>query len=62
MSRLASAEIVAGEFMDLDDTIARFDSVELPEVQDLAQDLISRARSIVAVGDVNESMFEKFVK
>ena len=48
--------------MDLDDTIARFDSVELPEVQDLAQDLISRARSIVAVGDVNESMFEKFVK
>ncbi len=62
MSRLASAEIVAGEFMDLDDTIARFDSVELPEVQDLAQDLISRARSIVAVGDVTESMFEKFVK
>lgn len=62
MSRLASAEIVAGEFMDLDDTIARFDSVELPEVQDLAQDLITRDRSIVVVGDVTESMFEKFVK
>ena len=62
MSRLASAEIVAGEFMDLDDTIERFDAVELAEVQDLAQDLISRARSIVAVGDVTESMFEKFVK
>lgn len=62
MSRLASAEIVTGEFIDLDDTIARFDAVELSEVQDLAQDLISRARSIVAVGDVTESMFEKFVK
>jgi predicted Zn-dependent peptidase len=62
MSRLASAEIVAGEFMDLDETIERFDAVELAEVQELAQDLISRARSIVAVGEVNESMFEKFVK
>lgn len=62
MSRLASAEIVTGEFIDLDDTIARFDAVPLPEVQELAQDLISRARSIVAVGDVTESMFDKFVK
>jgi len=62
MSRLASAEIVAGEFMDLDDTSARFDSVELSEVQELAQDLIGREQSIVAVGDVTESMFEKFVK
>ena len=62
MSRLASAEIVAGEFMDLDDTIARFDAVELSEVQELARDLIGRERSIVAVGDVSESMFEKFVK
>lgn len=62
MSRLASAEIVAGEFMDLDDTVARFDAVQLPEVQELAQDLIGRERSIVAVGDVTDSMFEKFVK
>ena len=62
MSRLASAEIVAGEFIDLDDTIARFDAVQLSEVQELAQDLIGRDRSVVAVGDVSESMFEKFVK
>ena len=62
MSRLASAEIVAGEFMDLNDTIARFDAVELSEVAELAKDLIGRQRSIVAVGDVTESMFEKFVK
>jgi predicted Zn-dependent peptidase len=61
MSRLASAEIVAGEFIDLDDTVARFDSVELSEVQQLAQDLLSKNRSIVAVGDVTETMFDKFV-
>jgi hypothetical protein len=48
--------------MDLDDTIARFEAVELSEVQELAKELIGRERSIVAVGDVAESMFEKFVK
>jgi len=62
MSRLASAEIVAGEFMDLDETIERFEAVELSQVQALAQDLISLPRSIVAVGDVTETMFESFVR
>jgi hypothetical protein len=62
MSRLASAEIVAGEFMDLDETIERFEAVELSQVQALAQDLVSLPRSIVAVGDVTETMFESFVR
>jgi predicted Zn-dependent peptidase len=62
MSRLASAEIVSGEFMDLDETIARFDGVVLSEVQALARDLIEKPRSIVAVGDVTEDMFESFVR
>jgi predicted Zn-dependent peptidase len=62
MSRLASAEIVAGEFMDLDETIQRFAAVELSQVQALAQDLLKLPRSIVAVGDVTETMFESFVR
>ena len=62
MSRLASAEIVAGEFMDLDETIERFSAVELSQVQALAQDLLKLPRSIVAVGDVTETMFESFVR
>jgi predicted Zn-dependent peptidase len=62
MSRLASAEIVSGEFMDLDETIVRFDGVVLSEVQALARDLIEKPRSIVAVGDVTEDMFESFVR
>ena len=61
MSRLASAEIVAGEFMDLDETIAAFNKVELADVKELAADLVARPRSVVAVGDVTETMFEKFV-
>ena len=62
MSRLASAEIVAGEFMDLDETIERFEAVELSQVQALAQDLLKLPRSIVAVGDVTETLFESFVR
>lgn len=62
MSRLASAEIVAGEFMDLDETISRFDAVQLAEVQSLARELIQLPRSIVAVGDVTEDMFDQFVQ
>jgi predicted Zn-dependent peptidase len=62
MSRLASAEIVAGEFMDLEETIERFAAVELSQVQALAQDLLKLPRSIVAVGDVTETMFESFVR
>jgi predicted Zn-dependent peptidase len=62
MSRLASAEIVAGEFMDLDETIIRFDAVGLSEVQELAAELMTLPRSIVAVGDVTESMFDSFVR
>jgi predicted Zn-dependent peptidase len=62
MSRLASAEIVAGEFMDLDETIIRFDAVEVAEVQELAADLMALPRSIVAVGDVTETMFDSFVR
>jgi len=61
MSRLASAEIVAGEFLDLDETIAAFNKVELDDVKELAADLVARPRSVVAVGDVTETMFEKFV-
>lgn len=62
MSRLASAEIVSGEFMDLDESLKRFEAVTLDEVRNLASDLIQRERSIVAVGEIEESVFEKFVR
>jgi predicted Zn-dependent peptidase len=61
MSRLSSAEIVSGEFMDLDESLLRFDAVSLEQVQSLAQYLSSKPKSLVAVGDVSEGMFERFV-
>ncbi len=58
MSRLISSEIVNGEFIDLDSTLAAFESVTLAQVQDLAADIAGRDRTIVAVGDVKESDFK----
>ena len=61
MNRLISAEIVNGEFYDLDDSLQHVHSVSLADIQSLAQDLVSRQRSIVAVGEVEESTFAEFV-
>ncbi len=61
MNRLIGAELSTGEFFDLDETIERFDGVTLEQVQSLAADLLSRERSVVAVGDVEESTFEQFI-
>jgi predicted Zn-dependent peptidase len=61
MSRLASAELASGEFIDLDTTIEFFESVTLADVQKLAADIAGRQRSIVAVGDVKEATFEPYL-
>jgi predicted Zn-dependent peptidase len=61
MSRLASAEIVQGQFIDLDQTFASFDAVTNEQVMALAKDLLSKERSIVAVGDVKSNLFDEFI-
>jgi predicted Zn-dependent peptidase len=58
MSRLISSEIINGQFIDLDSTLAAFDAVTLREVQQLAADIAARDRTIVAVGDVKEAAFK----
>jgi predicted Zn-dependent peptidase len=58
MSRLLTSEIVAGEYISLDSTLKNFASVTIADVKNLAADLLSRDRTIVAVGDVKESAFK----
>lgn len=58
MSRLLTSEIVSGEFISLDETLKNFASVALEDVKALAAELITRERSIVAVGDISESAFD----
>ncbi|WP_296632862.1 pitrilysin family protein [Rhodoluna sp.] len=61
MNRLISAEIVNGEFFDLDESLMHIDRVSLDDIQKLAADIAGRERSIVAVGDVTEAVFEDFL-
>ncbi len=61
MSRLVSSEVVTGEFVDLNDSLALFKEVTLGDIQTLAADIASRERSIVAVGDLNEKIFDEFL-
>ena len=61
MNRLFSSEIHNGKFLDLDETLFRYSKVSTEDVQKVAQTLVSRSRSLVAVGDVDESAFKSFV-
>jgi predicted Zn-dependent peptidase len=61
MSRLVGSEMSTGEFFDLDETIERFSAVTTEQVQSLVQDLLLGERTIVAVGDVEEKIFEPFL-
>ena len=61
MSRLVSSEVVTGEFVDLNDSLALFQAVTLADIQALAADIAGRERSIVAVGDLKEKIFDEFL-
>lgn len=50
MSRLGKAELVHGELLSISETLDRVRAVTLTDVQELAKELASRARSTVRVG------------
>ncbi|MFC8040596.1 M16 family metallopeptidase [Paenarthrobacter sp. NPDC057355] len=55
MSRLGRAELVSGEFQDIDETLARIQAVTVEEVQELARELAEAPRTITVVGPFEES-------
>ncbi|GAA1415528.1 peptidase M16 [Glutamicibacter uratoxydans] len=50
MSRLGRAEMITGEFQDIDEALARVHAVTREQVQDLAKELASKQRVITVVG------------
>jgi predicted Zn-dependent peptidase len=54
MSRLGKAELVYGEFIDIDEALARIRAVSAEDVQALAAELLSRPRSLAVVGPFDE--------
>ncbi|MGO2053083.1 MAG: M16 family metallopeptidase [Glutamicibacter sp.] len=50
MSRLGRAEMVTGEFQDIDEALSRVNAVTTKDVQALAQELAAKERTITVVG------------
>jgi predicted Zn-dependent peptidase len=50
MTRLGKAELVYGEYLGLDEALARIDAVDGEQVQTLAAELAGRPRSLAVVG------------
>jgi predicted Zn-dependent peptidase len=55
MSRLGRAELVSGEFQDVDETLAQIRSVTVEQVRELAALLASAPRTVTVVGPFDES-------
>nr|WP_231391841.1 pitrilysin family protein [Arthrobacter sp. 35W] len=55
MSRLGRAELVSGEFLDIDETLGRIRSVTREQVQELARELAAAPRTITVVGPFEEN-------
>lgn len=56
MMRLGRSELVTGEFVDRDESLARFAMVQEPDIQELAGLLLEQPLSAVVVGNVTDSV------
>ncbi|MCZ9882486.1 M16 family metallopeptidase [Arthrobacter sp. B2a2-09] len=55
MSRLGRAELVSGEFQDIDETLDRIKAVTAEQVQELARVLAEAPRTVTVVGPFDET-------
>ncbi|WP_306205589.1 M16 family metallopeptidase [Actinoplanes sp. RD1] len=57
MSRLAKSELLYGDFMGVDELLAKVDAVTLEDVNALAADLLARPMSLAVVGPFADDAF-----
>lgn len=55
MSRLGRAELVSGEYQDIDETLRRIKAVTVADVQELARELAAAPRTVTVVGPFEET-------
>jgi predicted Zn-dependent peptidase len=60
MSRLGKSEIAHGEVITLDEVIERIDAVTADDARQVAEDVLSRPRSITVVGPFEDGAFGQF--
>jgi len=62
MSRLAKSEIAHGEVITLDEVIERIDAVTSEDALRVADDVLSRPRSLTVVGPFEDGAFDEFAR
>lgn len=55
MSRLGRAELVSGEYQDIDETLRQIQAVTAADVQELARELAAAPRTVTVVGPFEET-------
>jgi predicted Zn-dependent peptidase len=55
MSRLGRAELVSGEYQDIDETLRQIKGVTIHQVRELAQELAAAPRTVTVVGPFEEN-------
>jgi predicted Zn-dependent peptidase len=61
MSRVAKSEIAHGEVITLDEVLERIDAVTAEDARQVAEDVLTRPRSLTVIGPFDEGTFDEFV-
>jgi len=57
MSRLGKGELLFGDLLSLDELLARIDAVTVEDVRSVATEVLSRPRSLAAIGPFDDTQF-----
>ena len=62
MNRLGKSEIAHGEVITLDEVLDRIDAVTSDDAREIAEEVLTRPRSLTVVGPFDDGTFDRFVE
>jgi predicted Zn-dependent peptidase len=62
MNRLGKSEIAHGEVITLDEVLDRIDAVTADDAREVAEEVLSRPRSLTVIGPFDDGAFDEFVR
>jgi predicted Zn-dependent peptidase len=62
MNRLGKSEIAHGEVITLDEVLDRIDAVTSDDAREVAEEVLTRPRSLTVVGPFDDGQFDRFVE
>jgi predicted Zn-dependent peptidase len=62
MNRLGKSEIAHGEVITLDEVLDRIDAVTAEEAREVAEEVLTRPRSLTVIGPFDDGAFDRFVR